>query len=800
MSVAWPTAETPRDFGFTVLLSLLFTAVVFLPQVGFKGPGGGENFQGDALNFWLPQYSVLEYYVRHGVLTGIDFTTQNGAAEWFMRPNLISYHPLYLAMTFFTDKISPVQQAVALVIMLWMHAFLSVFCLYRVGRAFLGFDRAIASFAAVTYSLSFYLPTIMSQVPYAYVVWLLPPIVYGALACAHKLTPSRVLFASAPVFSIMLAGYMPMALYSAGLAAIFLLLYVFVFSTDGASYVRRGFVAAKGFAPFIVAAGFSFFFLFAVNSYLKGVFEPTYKDNIRYSAYDLAEPPHAFFRLFSGMFTIPGPFVEFDVYWGCIVFAIVTIFVVRSASLLPKMSTSYRGVMAASWCLYIFHALLIYGSATAVSALFYYFMPVVGMMHIYQRFLPIAHLFFVLAIAVMLSAVANSERRGVEKLLLLAFFLLGVVATWVISTGAKIAPFGFSEHLITEILYGCAFLFALIALGRRTAIWAATLFMFLIPLERVYIFVNTPELNILGAAAKYQPLDEAAAQSLDHDLISYKGTKAVMKYADITPGIWGAVPENYPWFRINQTYMSSYSGYDFHVGVKRDYRLRNPTTVPAGVTDWRVLPDPAWIKATGADAILFQPGDPANNPELMAMVDLSDASKVHTVRGVYTLAPLKTDSPPQGSAADNGFFRVAAPGAASILKFKTNHASKFDLVVKTEKPGRLEYLFWPNERLLFWVNGKRVTPGREPSGLLSLPVPAGQSVIKVRYHNLPIQLFLIGYLVYALLFVAAIVAPLVQAARRSGPKDQLGAAGIAASIRRRAHLLLGQIGSVQTAK
>lgn len=751
----WPADDTRSGILLTLLIAAAFSTAVFLPQTGFKGQPGGEMFQGDTLNFWLPQYSLLEFFVSHGVFSGIDYTTQNGAAEWFLRPNLIAYHPLYLLNVFLTDTYAAADQAVAIVYVLWFHALLSLYCLIRICRVFLRFDWALSTFVAVGFTFSGYLQILIGYVPYGYIVWLLPPIVYGSLSTAHRPIFSRVVLGSTPVFCSVLSGYLPLSLFSMGIAWIFVALYVFVFAQDERTIRERIISFLWGNSTFLVGAVFVFFFLFALQSYLNHVIEPAYSNNIAYSAYDLAESPASFFRIFSGMITLPGPYTEFTLSWGWIVIAIIVCYIVGSRTTSALVSKSHTHLLASSWTIYLFFALIIYGSATALSALFYYFAPIVGFMHIYQRFLPIAQLFLMLGAAVMLSAVSNSNSKAAPKFLLAAYVIVALLMTWIVAGGVQIHPFGVGPHAIMEILYACVFLFALTALPRSYAIWAATLLMFVTPLERVYNYVTNNEINIVGQRSKFVPLDETEAEKLDKALESFKGSKAVIKYVDITPGIYGSIPENYPWFRANRTFLSTYTGYDFHVGVKRDYRLRNPTGVPSGADGWRVMPDPKWIRATGADAIIFQEGDIANNPELLSLVDRSDPSKITSIRDGYTLAPLRTDSVSGGTAADNGFFRITQGGLAAIKGFSTNYGGNFDFEVFSERGGQLEYLFWPNERLKFEIDGRRIEATRSTEGLQVLALPPGNHKISVRYDNLAINLFLIGYILYAGIVIVA---------------------------------------------
>jgi hypothetical protein len=92
------------------------------------------------------------------------------------------------------------------------------------------------------------------------------------------------------------------------------------------------------------------------------------------------------------------------------------------------------------------------------------------------------------------------------------------------------------------------------------------------------------------------------------------------------------------------------------------------------------------------------------------------------------------------------------------IDFQSNDANRMRFEFENEKPTVLQYLFWSNPRLSFYLNGNKVEPV-DRNGLPSINVPAGRNVIEVRYRHWPLTIFIAFYGLYALLIVWAVVSP-----------------------------------------
>jgi len=104
------------------------------------------------------------------------------------------------------------------------------------------------------------------------------------------------------------------------------------------------------------------------------------------------------------------------------------------------------------------------------------------------------------------------------------------------------------------------------------------------------------------------------------------------------------------------------------------------------------------------------------------------------------------------SEISQGIVSPQQAGAASDLKvagFTTNNANYLRLDLESSVPANVEYLFWNNPRLKYYLNGKRVTTV-DREGLRAINVPAGRNTIEIRYRHWPLTLFWVLYALYAL--------------------------------------------------
>jgi hypothetical protein len=109
---------------------------------------------------------------------------------------------------------------------------------------------------------------------------------------------------------------------------------------------------------------------------------------------------------------------------------------------------------------------------------------------------------------------------------------------------------------------------------------------------------------------------------------------------------------------------------------------------------------------------------------------------------------------------DNGYIRVYSEDEhAQLNDFSTNDANYVHWKLSTRQPALVEYLYWPNHRMGFSIDGvEQKVDIRD--GLLVAEVATGEHVLEITYSHKKMQFFMVIYFLYWTGFLLALVAPL----------------------------------------
>lgn len=87
-----------------------------------------------------------------------------------------------------------------------------------------------------------------------------------------------------------------------------------------------------------------------------------------------------------------------------------------------------------------------------------------------------------------------------------------------------------------------------------------------------------------------------------------------------------------------------------------------------------------------------------------------------------------------------------------VNQFTNNFANYLSLDFESPAPATLQYLFWDNPRLKYYLNGNRVN-FIEKDGLRGIDVAAGHNLIEIQYRHWPLNIFWVFYASYALVLL-----------------------------------------------
>jgi hypothetical protein len=96
------------------------------------------------------------------------------------------------------------------------------------------------------------------------------------------------------------------------------------------------------------------------------------------------------------------------------------------------------------------------------------------------------------------------------------------------------------------------------------------------------------------------------------------------------------------------------------------------------------------------------------------------------------------------------------PLELKINSFQTNHANYLSLDFFTSAPVAVQYLFFDNPRLTYYLNGKRINP-IEKEGSRFIHVEAGHNTVEIKYVHWTLVMFLVFYALYAVLYLWVII-------------------------------------------
>jgi len=743
-----------NPFFQAALCALVGVLCFFVPFL--EGGGRHAGFLFVSFDPWTllgAFFYETRFLVHKGVFWGIDFFAHNGASELYLRPNLPGYHPLVLFLSaILPTKFAPSSLIIEYLILLAVPAFFCAFFTHRLATRFLKFDGPLATFLTFGFAFSMQVVASFWYMPFALTAWAFPPALYAALAAGEAQNKrTSFLWALAPLAAY-LSGYVPLALNALFLSAAAAL---FLFREDilalkGKLRLKKiGWILSPHLIATVVAVPY-YLELIRVNRLSEVAFNPG-AGALDLVAHHMAMPLVNLLHSIAWHAPLLGLRYEFDIFLGIVPLLIVALFCFQKDVEIPK---ERRLLAQTSLLLFLFYALAVLGAASPLSDLFYFFVPLFGSMHLYQRYLIAAQFFLVVFLAILLDHLAtNRERRGVRRLTALMAFIVLAAAPFI---GHKEAPF-ISEKLVFEFLLALLFLLSFNFFSRKGIIRAAALAMFLLSLLGLYSYRHGDTNNYRKRKAEQITYSVNTTANFADFVNSLKPQASVLKYVDLVPHPLKYIPKNFPYFLAGQAKLASYYGYDWHLAAKWDYRKRFAVAAADDGTgnSW-MRPDWEWAIKTGARYVLFDATANGNDPLLSKYADLSDPSRVYRTgeKNQYVFAPLRGAKDKEPNTFDNGIVRLtSANGKPEVTAFKTNYGNRIAFRLNAPEAAQMDFLYWPDKHLRLYIDGARQA-WETGDDLFQARIPAGDHKIEILYVNRMLQLFLFLYAAYGIMWLS----------------------------------------------
>jgi hypothetical protein len=656
--IAWcvtKVSQSPEGF-FALSMTLLF----YYPSLRNGSRDAGFLYGGDVLGFYWPYLAKLHALLSRHQFVALDFSQFNANADFFLAANFFNCHPLFVLWSLCTSPENVTFQATGqmLVLALALHSFISCFFTLRLLTRFFHFNFWAAAFAASAFAFSVYAIDSHLEPMYIFCNSVVPWAAYAALDYEERRGGRRLIFAAFPILMGYLAGYVPLGIACLGMSVLLVGVKLFLLDDSTSTLAVRSARFIAALLPFTLGSIVAAPYLLEVFFFLKA--SPSKSTaSLFFSAHQLAEVPQSILRALSYRAGITGPFHEFSVTWGFIAIAVAALFLLTKRTL-DSLTFGEWTTMKAAGFIYSAIVLSIFGQYSVVSDLVFYFIPQVGGMHIYQRFLLPGQLFFAVMIALMLKAVIDARPvLGLRVSLAMFATAIFTVAFCVLHYPSRAASVGFNNYIVFELLLAAICMAALLAHGKTFA-YIATIGLFTLPALGL-MYERSQGISTFDEQVKRQGvmLDKTLRKGVMEYLERFHAAgKKLIKYVDITPR-WNkdgieTFPKAFPDFVLGELRLCPYSGFNFYLSTRADYMA----TIPyAG--DGRFHPDWERLNSSGADFVVALEDD---LPKLEPMTGRLGPQDIYRLPGGVVLAPLASSglhgSLGEDVVFDNGYVRI----------------------------------------------------------------------------------------------------------------------------------------------
>ncbi len=739
------TSISRKEYLVFFVLALGLTTLLFLPSIAKSllfvfskhHHGALPNFiiYADQGQLYTASIVNLSYWLHHGfILQGVDWLTSNGASEFYLRANIpVFYPPLLLMASLF--KIYDFHHGViANFGLIYTHALIGLFFLLLLCKRFFNFSVLPSLFLASLVFLSYAAPQAMKFLPFFMAFSLFPFVLYCTLSTPLITKKSTLFLLSFVYFSYALIGYLPLALMGMSLSLIFALIYwLWIEPSKTLSWKV---IAARMLSPMVIAALFSGLGILSMAKFVSYASQP-YLHGLEYSAYSLPEAVTNLGALLTS--AIVSNAVEHYIVIGLIAFSILLIYLLNFQSLSQGMNEKEQRTFKLSVVIFVFFTLISFGKPIVLSALFFYLVPGLGAMHIYQRYYFFASLFLAIPVTLALKTlIANKPLQSIRYCLGISFIALLAISLGITTGHLTANPIFLWTRLLSELLLLAIALLALLMFSEKGAWTGITLCLILTGLPYYYFLENDFKMD--------DDIVYSSHQQENAQLIAFfkrHSPKSIIKYANLTSTVYSYVPRNYPWLVQNQINLSNYNGYEEQISQDEKYRAHIPWY---GQYNWQ------WLRRTGADFIIYDKTayskyktDINKYTVGMPKLTLSNGDTVVALNKQFTLyAPGYNPK-----VFDNGYIQVQHIGniAPMVSQFSASPQDiHFHLSVKGPK-ARLTIPFWANRHIRVLVNNVPTKVGLN-DGIRYQIFNRGDYKIDLSYHFPLLQAFLYMLMLY----------------------------------------------------
>lgn len=751
--------------------ALLTTAIFYWPRLWTEDPGLGYAAD-DLHNLYAPQIIKVSQLFHQGIFQGIDVSTLGGAAEFFLRPNIVTYHPLIILYSQF-HAIANIGEAVAVYTgLFFLTSVVACYFTQRLMSEFFDLGIEAALVAGLLFSFSSYWCELLHLTPFLLIAGWLPAVLYSGLLAYRQKSLKGMLLLALPVYMTLVGGYIPISIGVLFFSALFIVLCIpFVWREKkpitGIFY---------GLSPLLAGALLALPYYLAIQQYHKDTAGYAIHESVKMAAHDYSVAPQLLLQALSSGIVLNGSVDKYFVFLGLVPLAILVLFFARRRP--PLFAASEKGrLFLLAFSLFFVAATIIYGTSSVLSDLFYYFAPLVGAMHLYHRYLLLFQIFFALCVGLGLQTVIDAPDTSLRRPITLSLMFAALAAVVFLSLspdGVINLTFGGHPSPNRVTILGWFVVDCLLALtpfaiwsiteSRRAFASACAVMIFISSVYPMYNLFNESQLRREETKAlTVESTPEGMKRMADY--FKAHSDKELVRVVNLVPDFGRpAVGRNIGWFMLPYADISDYFGYELHLSTQLPYPWFFTYKVDKTTGVAHMVPNWDWVMRSGGTFAIFQTSRLATDPELAKHVRM-DEKDILTIKPGVVIAPIVPESGPAPVAPvayDNGYVRLLSSSPAKVDNFKTNKAGDLAFTYTLADKGFFQYSLWLTRHLTFMLDGKKVVPNYGDDKIARFAIPAGTHSLAVTYFH-PL---LAAFLLVSTLYFAALGISLLRGLRR----------------------------------
>lgn len=722
-----------NKYSINVLFAVLCTIIIFGVFVGQALTSSVITFSknGDGHKQCFAAFmKIRECFINKESFIGVDSGSFNGATEFFLRPNMPGAYIFFYLFA----MLSVLLPARGMYILLYaFHMFAALFVMQKLCKKYFGLNNKIAM---VVSSLYLYLLCVGSwYVSYFIIISLTIILFYFSLETYYNRCIRTSLQLVLGVVLSLTSGYITVAV--AMLIFVYILSMVYICSNTKdreLKYIIKNtvlyFVGGCITVPWllqmyiytdkVVGAGTSIVDTISLSIKMSDIF-----NIISDFSFEFSKPLENISMISLGMISC------------------FTICYAIKDKVIRKISQSEKIFVFFTIFTSLFIIIWSCGSSTAVAGFLYNLLPILGGMHLQNRYLMIVLPFLYIAIGKLVININWSSHKKSIKMVACIIIIIMFLYLLLMKLDIQVS-FVKENQFLLEVMLTLLFIYFVQGekaskkkyLGRGAAIiWISSQLI----ISSAYLYqsqgVYTSLQDIENRSIIYNGNVQVAIDNfITNTKPENKNVYRIVSY-DSKESVPNYLIGNYEWFNFSNFDLCNYSGYEIHLCVPQDYRQHNP---------WFNNYDWEYLINTRADYMMTDYETINADREFFDKVidwdrGVADIGNGRIMVKLFQFIPsnicgTEYKNEDNTDSLDNGYFYSHDLKNDDVISFDTDQNSYYELSVGSDNSSLLAFLPYANRNYHYYIDSVEVTPDIVNMQAI-LFLESGNHVIRIVYEN-----------------------------------------------------------------